>query len=60
MLGFHSLDHHGSLPPVFAMRPDPQRWWRWIVLGYDEVDPCHGYRCVAVIELGQGHRLPVL
>ena len=55
MSGFRSLDHHDPLPPVFAVRPDPWQWWRGIVLGYDEVDPCRGYRCVTVIEPGIGH-----
>ena len=49
-MSMHQLDHHDSLPPVFAVRPDPRRWWRGIALGYDEDDPCHAYRCVAVIE----------
>ena len=52
MLGFHSLDHHGSLPPVYTVRPDPQQWWCWLVLGFDEADPCRAYRCIAVIEPG--------
>ena len=50
MLGFRS-----SLPPVFTVRPDPWQWWQWVVLGYDEVNPCHGYRCVAVIEPGMAY-----